>query len=146
MGSFLGITFNKKHSYDDLKLTLKSPPKIDEPMPRIITETVPYMNGSYDFSNLNGNLVFDNRKLVFEFNIIANNYDDMNLQFIKIKEWLFVGETMALYYDGIEDYYYTNARCTGISLNNISARHTVGAITVTFTTSPFMTNGFKEVL
>ena len=47
-----GITYNNKHSFNDLGLTVLNTRVIETPSKIKITETVPFMNGSYDFSNL----------------------------------------------------------------------------------------------
>jgi hypothetical protein len=46
-----GITYNNKHSFNDLGLTVLNTRGIETPSKIKITETVPFMNGSYDFSN-----------------------------------------------------------------------------------------------
>ena len=48
-----GIRINNKHSYGDFGLYLKSR-NIGLPEKKSIRQTVPFMNGYYDFSALNG--------------------------------------------------------------------------------------------
>ncbi len=49
-----GISFNDKHSYRDFDITILNTRVIETPSKIKIKETVPFMNGSYDFSNLYG--------------------------------------------------------------------------------------------
>ena len=45
------------------------------PPEKEILESVPYMQGSYDFSNLLGERVYDNRVISYEFEILQRDYE-----------------------------------------------------------------------
>ena len=67
-----GITYNNKHSFNDLGLTVLNTRVVETPSKIKITETIPFMNGSYDFSNLYGSNCYTERKLEYEFLIKAH--------------------------------------------------------------------------
>ena len=52
--------FNNKKIYEYLGFEIASI-EIEDPIPNIIAESVPYMNGSYDFSNLYGPVTYEDR-------------------------------------------------------------------------------------
>ena len=59
-----GIKKGDKHSYDDFKLRIVSR-EVNPPSKRKIKETVPFMNGSYDFSSIYGGTVYEDRTLKY---------------------------------------------------------------------------------
>lgn len=65
-----GITLHDKHSYRDFGAWLKSK-TIGIPSTIKITETIPYMQGSYDFTELYGEQTYDDRELEYEFDLHA---------------------------------------------------------------------------
>lgn len=67
-----GITLHGKHSYRDFGALLKSK-TIGVPSTIKITETVPYMQGVYDFTGLYGEQTYDERALEYEFDLVAKN-------------------------------------------------------------------------
>lgn len=67
-----GITLHGKHSYKDFGAWLKSK-TICVPSTIKITETVPYMQGVYDFTELYGEQTYDERTLEYEFDLVAKN-------------------------------------------------------------------------
>ena len=71
-----GITYNNKHSFNDLGLTVLNTRVIETPSKIKITETIPFMNGSYDFSNLYGSASYSDRELNYSFLIDVESEDD----------------------------------------------------------------------
>ena len=49
-----GITYNNKHSFNDLGLTVLNTRTIKTPSKIKVTQTIPFSNITYDFSNLYG--------------------------------------------------------------------------------------------
>lgn len=72
-----GIRINGKHSYRDFGLFV-SKKVIEMPSVKRIRETVPYMNGSHDFSKLNGELAYEDRIISYTFDITGNDAEEMN--------------------------------------------------------------------
>lgn len=68
----LGVTLGYVHSYYDLKLWLKSYPKITPPSPKTKYVDVPGMDGRLDLSKaLTGYMHYDRRTITMEFSILA---------------------------------------------------------------------------
>lgn len=145
MFEIFGIEFAGKHSYRDFKITLQSAPKISGPKPEILKEEIPYMNGSYDFTNLNEATAFGEREVTFSFNIIGSDFNDLLCKTSAVKEWLYNGKSGDLKYDAIHDLYYHQARCTSIEISDINKRHTTATLTVTFATAPYMSNKGADI-
>ena len=72
-----GISINGKHSYRDFGLFV-SKKVVEMPSVKRIRETVPYMNGSHDFSKLNGELTYEDRIISYTFDITGNDAEEMN--------------------------------------------------------------------
>lgn len=71
-----GITFNKKHSYWDWGLLLKSPPKITSPEPKTHYVDIPGAHGSMDLTEaLTGKVQYKNRTIEAEFVTLAGRED-----------------------------------------------------------------------
>lgn len=67
-----GVTFDKKHSYHNWGLMLKSRPVISPPTPKTMYVDVPGADGSLDLTeSLTGYTQYKNRKITFEFVVIA---------------------------------------------------------------------------
>ena len=77
----LGIIKNNKHSYNDFGLKILSK-NISNPKKRKIKETVPFMNGAYDFSLLYGEQTYDERELRYTFSL--PKMDKVKLNILKI--------------------------------------------------------------
>ena len=127
-----GITKGGKHSYRDFGMTLKSK-NIGNPKKRKIKETVPYMNGQYDFSMLHGDQTYEERSLQYVFNLIDQNKELMNARKVAALNWLEAGCQEILWDDAIPGYYFL-AECTDIDFKE-SGR--IGELTATFTAYPF---------
>lgn len=136
-----GISTNNKHSYNDFKLSIADR-KISPPSLKRITETVPYMNGEYDFSNLNGEIALENRELYYSFEIAETTTEQME----KIKHqfllWLYSIVDKDIYDDYLSDYYFHG------SLKNVewSEDFGKGILEVTFSVYPYMYEKEKTIV
>ena len=74
----LGIIKSNKHSFKEFGLTIKSK-KINTAKKKKITLTIPFMNGSYDFSELYGEQSYDDRDLEYTFNLEASDKVGLNI-------------------------------------------------------------------
>lgn len=101
-----GFEINNKHTLDfGVKLKTRS---IDLPVEKQIIDSVPYMNGNYNFSRAVGKACYENRELKYTFLILRNKdvYDIENkkrkfltwLYSLKINEKLYDYATPRLYY------------------------------------------------
>ena len=127
-----GITYNNKHSFNDLGLTVLNTRVIETPNKIKITETIPFMNGSYDFSNLYGSNCYTERQLEYEFLIKSNNSTELEYQRIKIENWLLSSNTKTpLIDDNIIGYYY-NAECIGVEFEDMNNTGKLKAIFIAY--------------
>ena len=82
-----GIRINDKHSYGDFGLELKTR-NIGLPEKKSIRQTVPFMNGYYDFSAPNGAAAWDEREIEYVFDVLGDTPQDTEREIEKIVNWL----------------------------------------------------------
>ena len=82
-----GIRINNKHSYGDFGLYLKSR-NISLPEKKTIRQTVPFMNGYYDFSALNGAPAWNERKIEYAFDVTNDSAVELDFFVSYIMDWL----------------------------------------------------------
>ena len=129
-----GITYNNKHSFNDLGLTVLNTRVIEAPSKIKITETIPFMNGSYDFSNLYGSNCYTERQLEYEFLIKACNSTELELKRMEIDQWLLSSNSKTpLIDDNLPGYYY-KAECISAEFEDLI---NIGKLKATFTAYPF---------
>lgn len=103
-----GFTYNNKHSSAfDIRIT-----DINLPLPesKEIRETVPHMNGDYDFTNAYGPAKFNNRKITIDGFVIPEINQRMMQLKREIETWLYNVGWLELTIDYDEEYYYI-AKC-----------------------------------
>ena len=115
-----GITYNNKHSFRDLGITILNTRVIETPSKIKITETIPFSNITYDFSNLYGSNCYTERKLEYEFLIKADNNKDLELKRMDIENWLLSSSTKTKLFDDNLDGYYYNAECISTEFEDIN--------------------------
>ena len=82
-----GIRINNKHSYGDFGLYLKSR-NIGLPEKKSIRQTVPFMNGYYDFSALNGAPAWNERTIEYAFDVTHENPAELDSFVSHVLDWL----------------------------------------------------------
>ena len=82
-----GIRINDKHSYGDFGLELKSR-NIGLPEKKSIRQTVPFMNGYYDFSALNGASAWNERIIEYSFDVLNDNPVELDHFVSLVLDWL----------------------------------------------------------
>lgn len=103
-----GLNFNGKHSLTDFNLTIQSK-KIEPPSPQIQKETIPFMNGAYDFSTFGsgGEPVFGERNITVKFGITAKSKEELYAKYSQVLTWLIgVAGKKQLIFDEISEYYF----------------------------------------
>ena len=136
----LGIIKGNKHSFKDFNLTIAEK-SIGNPKKNKIKETVPYMNGSYDFSLLYGEQTYEERELSYTFNVIGHSKISLNILKIQILEWLNEGSQEPLYDDAIPGFYFL-AECTGIDYDE--SFYNYAQLTASFTAYPFKISTLQD--
>lgn len=127
------IFFNSMKTYDDLGLIVLDR-KISTPSKIKIKETVPFMNGSYDFSNLYGTNCYPERTLEYTFKLKSANI--IGLEFFKTRIINWVNNTNSkekLEETFLPGYYYM-AECSNIDFEEF---YTLGKLKVIFNAYPF---------
>ena len=108
-----GISFNNKHSIKDFNLYV-SELDISPPAKNKIKETIPFMNGSYDFSELYGGNTFKERSIKYTFELLEDSPLKLNILKTKVENWLLGCGQCQLYDDSIPDFYFL-AECININ-------------------------------
>ena len=87
----IGIVKGGKHSYDDFGLTVRDATTETKKKNKTLVK-IPFMNGSYDFSSLYGGQTYEEETRTYEFNLVAKDKYDLEIQKIKVSDWLLDGE------------------------------------------------------
>lgn len=87
MGITDGIRINDMHSYGNFGLYLKSR-NIGLPEKKSIRQTVPFMNGYYDFSALNGAPAWNERIIEYSFDVVHDSPADLDFFVSYVLDWL----------------------------------------------------------
>lgn len=96
-----GITINGTHSYRDKGMTLCDR-QIGPKQKKTLFETVPYMNGFYDFSKMNGDIIFENREITYVFERTFSSQKNLTAGIFSIENWLNRTHNEAIYDDELE--------------------------------------------
>ena len=136
----LGIKKDNKHSYNDFGIKILSR-SISIPSKRKIKDTVPFMNGSYDFSLLYGEQTYDEREITYTFSLPKKDKVKLNMLKIKIIEWLYDSIQSKLYDDQIPGFYFL-AECTGIDYDE--SFYNYAQLTASFTAYPFKISTLQD--
>ena len=129
-----GITYNNKHSFNDLGLTVLNTRVIETPSKIKITETIPFSNITYDFSSLYGGNCYTERQLEYEFLIKACNSTELEFKRMEVDQWLLSSNSKTpLIDDNIPGYYY-KAECISTEFEDLVK---IGKLKAIFTAYPF---------
>ena len=136
-----GITYNNKHSFNDLRLTVLNTRTIKTPSKIKVTQTIPFSNITYDFSNLYGSNCYTERKLEYEFLIKADNNMSLEFKRMEIENWLLSSNTKTkLLDDNIPNYYYL-AECESVEFEDLN---NIGKLKAIFIAYPFRISDHYE--
>lgn len=131
-----GITFDGKHSYADFGLTIDDDARsIGNPKRQIISESVPFMNSDYDFSNISGYSVYEDREIKYIFDFYAPTRQAFWEKRIQLETWLLKSNVKIKLQDDDCKPYYFMAKCTDIQIKQDDL---IGQATVTFIADPYM--------
>ena len=101
-----GVTFNGKHNNElDVVMEKKT---IQSPSKKKVKDSVPFMNGSYDFSTIgsNGEIVYTERDITITFGLPAETKEQLQVMYSKVLEWLVDVGKQKLIFDVMKDYYF----------------------------------------
>lgn len=127
-----GIWFNGKHSWHEFRAVISASEK-PVPEKKLVEETVPYSNVTYDFSCLNGKQTYKDRTLKYTFTLLSSSRH-IRQKYDNFIRWLYTpSERIPLRDDEEEGYHYL-AKCTAISKPEFKGG--TCKLTVTFTAYP----------
>lgn len=129
-----GCTFNGKHN-DSIGLVMHSK-SIQPPPKKKIKISVPFMNGSYDFSTVgsNGEQSFSEREITIVFGLPAKTEEQLQYLYSSALEWLEDTGKQQLMFDDMFDYYYMAEVEESSSFEEVME---FGTLTVKFVVDPF---------
>lgn len=140
-----GITFNGKHSYRDMGVTMTGDRVIGYPNKRKVKVAPPFSNVTYDFSELYGDQVYEERTLTYRFNMINYhqlNYAGVQHEATKIVNWLMNSNGKKKLIDpDVPNYYFLAEVEGGVNLERFI---THGVLDVTFIAYPFKISELAE--
>lgn len=128
----IGIVKGGKHSYDDFGLTVRDATTETKKKNKTLVK-IPFMNGSYDFSSLYGGQTYEEETRTYEFNLIAKDKYDLEIQKIRISDWLLDGEQAEIYDDLLVGYHRL-AECVDLSFEE---NHNYAKVIANFRAYPF---------
>lgn len=103
--SYKEIRANGKGSYTDFGLAIKNR-TISLPKKKTIKEDIPFSNGSYDFSNINGEIYWEEREIEYTFDIAEFTAEEMEKIKDDVVDWLLNIHDADIEDDYTKDYYY----------------------------------------
>jgi predicted phage tail component-like protein len=133
-----GLIFNNKHNYKDIGVIMHKK-TIQFPSKKKIKESLPFMNGSYDFSTIgsNGEITYTEREILVTLGLPSNTKEQLQVIYSNVLEWLIDVGKSKLIFDDISDYYYMAEVESTSTFEEVLS---VGVLEVTFIAEPFKTS------
>ena len=128
-----GIAVNGLHSFRDFGLTISSK-TVGLPKKKLLRETIPFANGSYDFSMISGEIIFEDRTAKYTFDIIDNDVVSMQVLRSKVATWLLMVHEANIYDDDYPGWHVIGS----YSNDSWSEDNESGELTVTFKCYSFL--------
>ena len=129
-----GVKINGKHN-KEFGIAMESA-SIGFPAKKKIVETVPFMNGYYDFSTIgsNGEIMYEEREIDITFGIPAQSKEELQFMYSKILEWCVDISKSQIIFDSMPDYYFEGEV---IDSSTIEETMAYGKLQLKFTCEPF---------
>lgn len=121
-------------SYDDFDASVKDR-SISEPEKKSIKDTVPFSNLTYDFSALNGEVYWEERKLEYVFEISADTPEELEEKKRKFLAWIMFIQDAEIHDPFINGYHFKG---TFDSIKVDDSEIEKSTITVTFSAYPYL--------
>ena len=134
------LRIGDKYSYDSYGASVKER-KISAPSKKVIKETVPFSNETYDFSAINGELYWQERQLEYILEMDADTPEALESLKIAFNAWVMNVQKEELHDPFIKDYHFI-ATFDSISFDDSEVEKTT--ITVRFTAYPYMIANTKK--
>ena len=117
--------------------------KIGQPPKKTIKDTVPFSNITYDFSKINGEVYWENRSLEYEFEIIADNPEQLEDMKIAFADWIMNVMNEEIHDPFISEYHFLGTYEDLVWADDESLEKTVA--TVKFTAYPYKIANYPRV-
>ena len=131
-----GFTYRGLHSIRDIGIVFKTESRPILPPPRILNETVPYRDGSIDYSMQNGRIYYDDKIMELQISIVGRNLKTLHEKISKVVSWLAGGYGELIF----DDMPLTVWHAMPVNLNAIAPELAkVGKTVVQFRCKPFNT-------
>lgn len=127
------LRIGDKGSFSDFGQCI-SKRSIGIPAKKIIKETVPFKNGDYDFSALNGEPAYEDREISYTFDVIGTNMLEVEKQKKKLLDWLMNVQNENIYDPYIENFHFYGS----YNGPNWSENWEQSELTVTFKVYPYL--------
>lgn len=142
---FDAINYNGANSALDYHLIMRSKSigeaEIDE-----IRETVPYMNGDYDFTGKFAPVSYRNRKITVSFKLFMESENDLWQRKSEIINWLTSERGGNLTFDSIKDYIFKKCSCKIKSFKQDKKDTRYAILDIEITCSPYVEKPGKELV
>lgn len=138
---FDSVVIGKKDSYFDYEASMKER-EIGDPKKKIIKETVPFSNITYDFTKINGEIYWEERVLTYVFEITADSPEELEVKKQAFKRWIMNVHEEELHDPYIKDFHFI-ATFDDIACDDTEIEKST--ITVTFTAYPYMIADKKKI-
>ncbi len=126
------LMINGLKSYDDFGVYISSR-KISQPKKKTIKESIPFSNIVYDFSNINGEIYWEERTLEYTFDIAEISTEEMENVKTRLLDWFMNVHDVDIYDPYIGDYHYHGS----FESDSWDEDFGSGVLTVSFTVYPY---------
>lgn len=135
------LIIEDKASFDDFGASVRER-KVNAPTKKIIKETVPFSNITYDFTNINGETYWEEGSLEYIFEILADTPEELEEKKIAFNNWIMLVQENKLYDPYLKDYHYI---ATFDSIDFDDSEVEKSTISVKFSTYPFKISNERKV-
>lgn len=133
-----GISRDGRHTRDyQMWLVDRQAPT---PPEKQIIDSIPFMQGNYDFSDILGERIYENRTISYVFEIKNRHYTNRKTVQTSLENWLMKSGMAPLYDDHAKGYYYM-AKCVYINTEDATGGLRV---TIDFDGYPFKISVLEE--
>lgn len=133
------IRANNKATYDDFGLYIASR-NIPFPQNKEIHENIPFMNGSYDFSYVVGEIAKEDRIISYVVDIAEYSIEEMDLLKRNVANWLSTIVDVDIFDDYIENYHFHGTAL----VPDWSEENSQGQMNINFRVYPYMISNNKK--
>ena len=135
------LIIEDKASFDDFGASVRER-KINAPTKKIIKETVPFSNTTYDFTKINGEPYWEEGSVEYIFEILADTPEELEEKKIAFSNWIMLVQENKLYDPFLKDYHF---KATFAEIDFDDSEIEKSTISVKFSTYPFKISNEKKV-